>query len=678
MKQYSFRLWLEGMEEYEPFRKDVESKVSGRTREEHFPFESWWPDGQDRVFIPMGNFAKSEGEKEIVDFLKDFKGVPKKGLPASDAGYELVNYKGGLAKPIGGKNSYRIMKIINGSMEQEKKEIEEQKASGIISELSAQNKLKYIKNFYDDLISLFQNDPARASGTQFYTVISKNPHDLASISTGRSWTSCMNLITGSNKATVWCELKNGGFVAYMIRADDMDVQKPLARILIRRFDRRRKSTGEIQSVAVPEDVVYGSDNPDFVKLVKDWLRSKQGEVVGSYYRRGGEHSDTFGSRKTSLFTYEINEKNIMKLFNKYLNSSEKFKKSQDSEKIREELVNTILNNKSITFNQDAKNLIFGSMFPKIYTGITYKYFYNNNSHLDLPNFLLRFPEMFKEDVIKKYIEMYEIDKKNVYHKGEESRIYDNEVATRLNKLYQKHPEFFDDDDLKKFDLMLSKHGTDSKNISPKALEQYKDKIKSESRYKLDVNRFDNNYKKENDYYKFYEDLYKFIDTDLQLFKPLPPEIVRQIINLWNNRDKLHELWKDAKEAKLADYYMKDTIDPSESKTRISYDLAQKIMHLFSMTNTDIPAALNWVDEIINIKGLVDYRWYAYYLAGLGYDNGKRFLPFLQKQKEMYENKLAQSDKKYNILDYKKHIENFNYIIDSILTGERSKKYVYES
>lgn len=673
MNNLSFKLWLEGMEEYEPFRKDVEYRVSGQTREEHFPFESWWPVGQDRVFIPMSNFAKSEGEEQVVDFLKDFKGVPTKGLPESKNGYELVDYKAGLARPIGGKNSYRIMKIINGALEDEIKELNDEKASEQMSELAFQNKLKYIKKYYDELSNLFQNDPARASGTQFYTVISKNPHDLASMSTGRGWTSCMNLATGSNKATVWCELKNGGFVAYLIRANDKDIQKPLARILIRRFDRRKKSTREIQSVAVPEDVVYGLDNPDFVKYVKDWLRSKQGEVIGKYYRRGGEYSDTFSGRKQSLFTYEINQDNINKLLNKYLNSSIKFKKSGSGVQFKEKLKEAILNDKSIVLDQDTKKLLFGSMFPSMYDRVTDNLFYPNaaGDYSELPKFLIRFPDMYRDGVVKKYIEKYQIDKK----RGEGNRVYDDKISDLLIQLYRKHPEFFDDEDLQKFNLKIGRSYIDIEELSPKALEKYREKVKNESEQKLNVDRFDLDYKEQVEYYKFHEDLYGFIEKALPIFKPLPPEIVRQLVTLWNNRNKLHELWKDDKNAQSSKYEI-EQIDPKETKTRVSYDLASKIMHLFNMTDTDIPLALNWVDEVIRIKGLLSYRSYGYYLAKLGYDNGKRFLPFLYKQKEDYEKKLAKASNKDEVQNQTLNVENLNYIIDSIETGKNSKKYVF--
>jgi hypothetical protein len=53
------------------------------------------------------------------------------------------------------------------------------------------------------------------------------------------------------------------------------------------------------------------------------------------------------------------------------------------------------------------------------------------------------------------------------------------------------------------------------------------------------------------------------------------------------------------------------------------------------------------------------------------------LPFLYKQKEDYEKKLAQASFKYQIQNQTLNIENINYIIDSIETGKPSKKYVFD-
>jgi hypothetical protein len=90
---------------------------------------------------------------------------------------------------------------------------------------------------------------------------------------------------------VYCEVKKGGFVAYLIQGNDRDIKRPLARISIKRFENK---AGD--SIAMPEDTVYGNDMSGFQETVRKWIESKQGPVkVGLYKRRGGEYSDSLGS-----------------------------------------------------------------------------------------------------------------------------------------------------------------------------------------------------------------------------------------------------------------------------------------------------------------------------------------------------------------------------------------------
>jgi hypothetical protein len=126
-------------------------------------------------------------------------------------------------------------------------------------------------------------------------VISMRPDDIAGMSTDRRWTSCTNLDRDdgdtSNSASVYCEIARGGFAAYLIEPDDLDIDNPLARIWVRRFD---SIAGK--SFALPEETVYsdGRDFPEFLPALKAWIAEKQGDLSGgTYYLSGGEYSDTF-------------------------------------------------------------------------------------------------------------------------------------------------------------------------------------------------------------------------------------------------------------------------------------------------------------------------------------------------------------------------------------------------
>lgn len=125
--------------------------------------------------------------------------------------------------------------------------------------------------------------------SEFKVVISQNPRDIALMSTGRRWTSCVELGIGVHYESIFCELESGGFVAYLVKANDLEIKNPMARIWIRRFT---NNSGE--SIAIPESESYGEEQPGFVETVKAWISSKQGDLeYGTYKRMGADWSDTF-------------------------------------------------------------------------------------------------------------------------------------------------------------------------------------------------------------------------------------------------------------------------------------------------------------------------------------------------------------------------------------------------
>jgi hypothetical protein len=120
-------------------------------------------------------------------------------------------------------------------------------------------------------------------------VISQLPKDIATMSTGRDWSSCVDLEDGIHKEDIFCELSKGGFVAYLIRPEDLDVKSPIARLWIRRFE---SPSGA--SIAIPEETVYGNDKSGFYEAVEDWINSKQGDIeYGPYRLQGADWSDSF-------------------------------------------------------------------------------------------------------------------------------------------------------------------------------------------------------------------------------------------------------------------------------------------------------------------------------------------------------------------------------------------------
>jgi hypothetical protein len=154
------------------------------------------------------------------------------------------------------------------------------------------NNLIYnIKSTMDEYLSSPLRGNLHSDG-DYLIVISKDPTDIAGMSTEKRWTSCMSLDGGSHSSGVYCEIIEGGFIAYLINKDDKEVSDPLARYRIRRFE----SVKTRESVAIMEDSMY-SDNteyPGFMEAVQGWIDSKQGPLDhGVYSLKGGGYSDTF-------------------------------------------------------------------------------------------------------------------------------------------------------------------------------------------------------------------------------------------------------------------------------------------------------------------------------------------------------------------------------------------------
>ena len=106
-----------------------------------------------------------------------------------------------------------------------------------------------------ELLDKFSNDPLRLTSNldtkKLMIVLSNHSYDIAGMSADRKWTSCMNIISGSNARWVKEDIKWGTVVAYLIEENDKNINNPLGRILIKPyFD----DNGAV--VYFPEPTVY--------------------------------------------------------------------------------------------------------------------------------------------------------------------------------------------------------------------------------------------------------------------------------------------------------------------------------------------------------------------------------------------------------------------------------------
>ena len=160
---------------------------------------------------------------------------------------------------------------------------------------------EYKKNLLNDYL----NDKIRVKPKSSLIVISKAKYDIAGMSTGRGWTSCMNLNDGSNKYYISCDLEEGSIIAYLIKKEDLNIKNPIARVLIKPFINRYD---EDDIIFRQEDVIYGTATKSFGQKVGELLDSNQ-DVNSVYDLNDRLYND---SGKSTFVAKEISRDNKLK------------------------------------------------------------------------------------------------------------------------------------------------------------------------------------------------------------------------------------------------------------------------------------------------------------------------------------------------------------------------------
>ena len=112
----------------------------------------------------------------------------------------------------------------------------------------------------------------RPRGFTGMVCISRHPHDIASMSTDRGWHSCMDL----NKPTEFTRyvpltILGAGLIAYLIKEDDIKVQNPSSRLLLKSYVREGEEIDyENPNWLLGVSYTYGVDYPSVTKFVQDW------------------------------------------------------------------------------------------------------------------------------------------------------------------------------------------------------------------------------------------------------------------------------------------------------------------------------------------------------------------------------------------------------------------------
>jgi len=247
-------------------------QIAEAAKKNPYPFKEWFPEGQNRLYIPFApSQNKSTDDMELMGILEE------SGCPCND-----TDYQEGYCW-YNKKQKVKIGKFLD--------KIRFEQIKKLPSEFNNQDGKIIIEKIYQKRLNIFMTSRFRVLKKQsdLIVAISQDPMDIARMSSGRGWTSCMRLGTGGHYEDVFCEIAAGSLIAYLIRKDDLEIAEPLARIAIRRF-----VNPEGVSLALPEQSVYGNAPKDFYKTVKAWLENQQRSVPkGVYERKGGHYSDSF-------------------------------------------------------------------------------------------------------------------------------------------------------------------------------------------------------------------------------------------------------------------------------------------------------------------------------------------------------------------------------------------------
>lgn len=103
---------------------------------------------------------------------------------------------------------------------------------------------------------------------KYVLAVSHHAYDIVGASTDRGWTSCTDL-RGGYAATAPTRIKpevdNRSIIVYLVRKEDSNIQKPLARALAKRF------VSDAGSERYLVDAIYPNKNPLLLKTVQGWL-----------------------------------------------------------------------------------------------------------------------------------------------------------------------------------------------------------------------------------------------------------------------------------------------------------------------------------------------------------------------------------------------------------------------
>lgn len=153
--------------------------------------------------------------------------------------YEIIDYYRGLVKNKNSKNN-SIIKL--GKV------------------------LRYKNN--DFLLKLFETDKNRQCSRieNIKIIICRHPYDVAGMTTGRGWTSCLRFDNTQFVPLLINEISAGTIIAYIIHPKDTNIKNPISRILIKPYINKHNNI-----IYKLDNIFIGATVPGAREALEDWL-----------------------------------------------------------------------------------------------------------------------------------------------------------------------------------------------------------------------------------------------------------------------------------------------------------------------------------------------------------------------------------------------------------------------
>ena len=198
---------------------------------------------------------------------------------------------------------YKLTKFMQLLTEQKLRNVTKEEYDYILNEYDVKKIISYyISNLPPK--SILNND----GKIKLIVVISRNPYDIAGMSTDRRWTSCMRLPDdgpsihpgGAYHQHLIHDIRLGTLVAYLIEPADKNIDKPYARIAIKpHHNIEKKSVYLFSEDRVYHDNSLGTDTYEkFKSTVDKFLSEVQDESEGIFMLPDQLYNDSNSRVKT--------------------------------------------------------------------------------------------------------------------------------------------------------------------------------------------------------------------------------------------------------------------------------------------------------------------------------------------------------------------------------------------